>query len=78
MTAAVADQIMELSIAEADQLAARWYRYARPRWEDRPGVWRQLLLAAQAHDPRAMREASSRGLQLITGALIDVSKPRKA
>jgi hypothetical protein len=73
MPSSVADVIVSLSITDIDRIAERCYPYARPRWEDRPAVWRQLLLSAERTDPRAMREACLRGIQLVTGGLISPS-----
>ena len=66
----VGEIIAACSLTEVDRIAGRGFRYVRPRWEDRPGVWRQLLLSAQQPDLRRLRETNVRALQLITGELI--------
>jgi hypothetical protein len=66
----VARIIGRLSLTELDQVVERRFKYVRPRWEDRPAVWRALLLSAQRGDPRRTREVNLRALQLITGDLL--------
>jgi hypothetical protein len=70
VTPAVAEQIVGLQLTAIDRIAERWFRYVRPRWEDRPAVWRQLLQSSQTSDIRRARESSLRGLQLIVGDLL--------
>lgn len=67
---AVAEVIAGLSLSEIDRIAERRFRHVRPRWEDRPAVWRQLFQSAQTPDIRRAREFSLRGLQLIAGELL--------
>jgi hypothetical protein len=66
----VARIIASFSITELDWAVERRFRYLRPRWEDRPAVWRALLLSAQRGDIRRSREVHLRALQLITGELL--------
>jgi hypothetical protein len=66
----VGEIIAACSLTELDRIAGRGFRFVRPRWEDRPGVWRQLLLSAQQPDVRRLRETNVRAVQLITGELI--------
>jgi hypothetical protein len=42
-------------------------QWLRPRWEDRPGVWRELLRTAAAGDAGALERLRVRGLQLLAG-----------
>jgi hypothetical protein len=70
VTPAVAAVIAGLALTEIDRIAERWFGYLRPRWEDRPAVWRQLLQSSQPPDLRRARESSLRGLQLIVGELL--------
>jgi hypothetical protein len=70
ISSAVGEIIASCSLTELDRIAGRGFRYVRPRWEDRPGVWRQLLLSAQQPDVRRLRETNVRAVQLITGELI--------
>jgi hypothetical protein len=66
----VARVIASFSLTELDGAVERRYRYVRPRWEDRPAVWRALLLSAQSRDARRTREANLRAIQLMTGDLL--------
>ena len=66
----VAATLASFSLTDLDRIAERRFRYVRPRWEDRPIVWRQLLLSASTADARQVRDAHLRALQLLTGELI--------
>ena len=66
----VAGTLASFSLTELDRIAERRYRYVRPRWKDRPIVWRHLLLSASTADARQMRDTHLRALQLLTGELI--------
>jgi hypothetical protein len=70
MTAAVARRLAGLSLRQLDRIADGQHIYLRPRWEDRPAVWLQLLQASQTQDFRAVRDFSFRGLKLIAGELL--------
>jgi hypothetical protein len=70
MTTEVSDTIAELPITVLDQLAKRHYKHLRPRWEDRPAVWRRLLASAQTEDIRRARDFALYGIQLLTAELI--------
>jgi hypothetical protein len=70
ITPAVSDIIASLSITEIDRLVERRFRHLRPRWEDRPAVWRGLLLLAQNEDFRRTRDFNLYSLQLLTGDLL--------
>jgi hypothetical protein len=65
----VAKIIAGLSLSEIEILVARRFRHVRPRWEDRPVVWRMLLSAAASADFRKMRDFNLYSLQLVTGEL---------
>jgi len=69
ITPAVAEVITAFSLTEMDRILERRFRHVRPRWEDRPAVWHQLLQAAQSADARQARDVRLRALQLITGEL---------
>ena len=60
MSSEVARIISSFSLTELDRAVERRFRYVRPRWEDRPAVWRELLLSAQCGDVRRSREALKR------------------
>jgi len=66
----VARVIATFSLTELDRVVERRFRYVRPRWEDRPAVWRALLLSAQRGDARRTREVNLRAIQLMTGDLL--------
>lgn len=66
----VAAVVATLQLADIDRIAEAQFRALRPRWEDRPAVWRRLLLAARAGDAAAMRDFTLHGLQLMAGDLI--------
>jgi hypothetical protein len=70
MSGDVARIIASFSLTELDRAVERRFRFVRPRWEDRPAVWRALLLSAQNSDIRRSREVNLRALQLITGELL--------
>lgn len=65
----VAELIAELSLTDIDSIVERRFQHIRPRWEDRPAVWRRLLLAAESEDFRKTRDFNLYSLQLITGEL---------
>lgn len=65
----VADVILSLSLTDLDRIAEKRFRRLRPRWEDRPALWRQLLLSVDAADFRKEREFNLRALQLVAGQL---------
>lgn len=70
MNSAVASLIASLSVTEIDPIVERRFRHVRPRWDDRPSVWWQLLRASQSENIRRDRDFNVRGLQLIAGALM--------
>ena len=69
VSAPVAEVIASLSWSQIDRIVERQYQYLRPRWEDRPAVWRNLLLAAESDDFRKMLDFDLYTLQLTTGEL---------
>jgi hypothetical protein len=77
----VADIIVGLSLSDIELLVERRFRHVRPRWEDRPAVWRALLLAAESEDFRKKRDFDLYSLQLLTGDLwhsASAGRPRLA
>ena len=66
----VARIIAGFSLTELDRVVERRFRYVRPRWEDRPAVWRALFLSAQSGDARRTGEVNLRAIQLMTGDLL--------
>jgi hypothetical protein len=67
---AVASFIAAMDLQDIERLAAHQHGHLRPRWEDRPYFWRQLLLAARKRDDDTLRELHLHGLQLAGGELI--------
>jgi|HubBroStandDraft_4_1064222.scaffolds.fasta_scaffold07811_2 hypothetical protein len=70
MSPGVSEIIASLSLTEIDRIVERCFRHARPRWEERPAVWRRLLLAGQSESARLTRDVNLYGLQLLTGELL--------
>jgi hypothetical protein len=68
----VGEIIGAFSMAEIERVAERRGRYVRPRWEDRPAVWYELIQAACSPDIRRTREINLHGLQLLAGDLLQV------
>ena len=79
MTTDVADAIAQLGVTELDSAAERYFKHLRPRWEDRPAVWRRLLLSAQSEEIRRTRDFNLYGIQLLTAELLaPVGRARSA
>jgi hypothetical protein len=74
MTTEVSLTIAELPITVLDQLVKKHHKHLRPRWEDRPAVWRRLLASAQTEDIRRARDFSLYGIQLLTAELISAGR----
>jgi hypothetical protein len=70
MAAPVSEMIASLRFDEVDRIAHKRFRNVRPRWDDRPAVWRRLLLAAQTEDERLMTAFNVHALQLLAGGLL--------
>jgi hypothetical protein len=70
LSGSVADVIGSLRLDEIDRIAQSRYQYVRPRWDDRPAVWRTLLQASQSSDEQAMNEFDIHAIQLLAGELI--------
>jgi hypothetical protein len=67
MVREVADVIRTMQVTEFDAIADRHFRRLSPRWADRPGIWRQLLLAAASEKPASTRDVDLHALQLLAG-----------
>jgi hypothetical protein len=65
----VAEVIATLSWKQIDRIVERQSYYLRARWEDRPGVWRTLLLAAESDDFRKTLDFDLYTVQLTSGEL---------
>jgi len=66
----VADLILGLRFDELDRIARQRYRHVHPRWDDRPAIWRRLLIAAQTGDQQLMGACNLYALQLLAGELL--------
>jgi hypothetical protein len=53
---------------DMEALAELYPSWIRPRWEDRPAIWRQLLAAASPSSPVALKQLHLRGLQLLAAS----------
>ena len=67
MTEPVAEAISRLRFEDIDRIAERRCKYIRPRWSDRPAIWREILSGSS--EP-SQRDANLHGVQLITGELL--------
>lgn len=70
MAPAVADIVAELGSQDIERISAKCSRSLRPRWQDFPPFWGNLLIAARAGDQDALDESRLHGLQLIGGELL--------
>lgn len=59
-----AERIACCPLKDLEGLAELCPPWIAPRWEGRPAVWRQMLLAA-CEGPEALRRVHTRGLQLM-------------
>jgi len=76
MAQPVAERIVCLKFEEIDRIAHKRFRHVRPRWDDRPAVWRRLLLAAQSNDVKSLGAVNLHALQLLTGELLPEGERR--
>jgi len=70
MSPEVAQIIRSLRLSEIDTIAQHQFRHVRPRWEERPELWRELLVAAHSEDSGAARTIAIRALQLLAGEIV--------
>jgi hypothetical protein len=70
MAPEVARLIAQLSPRDVDRVVAHEIQDLRPRWENRPVFWRELLLAARSMDDRDLAKVHLHCLQLFGGELI--------
>lgn len=78
MTAEVLHLIGHAQLRDLDRIAERHYRCVRPRWVDRPWVWRALLEAAREGSAEALLAVDLHGLQLMTGDFLPLARRRTA
>lgn len=70
MSAACAERISQLRLADLNWLAQHRPGWVRPRWERQPQVWRHLLMAARSPGGAALTQVSLRGLQLMAAGVL--------
>ena len=75
LSPAVADIISTLSLEGLQRIAEWQFRQVRPRWEERPEVWRQILGAAAGGVSGDSSELRLRGFQLTIGDLLAPTRP---
>jgi hypothetical protein len=68
ITPEVSPMVSALRLQDIDQVAERYFRRVRPRWEDRPAVWRQLLTCAMSTEVDSAHEFVLHALQLTAAA----------
>lgn len=61
----VAEVVNVMQLSDIDRIADRHFRRIKPRWADRPSVWRELLLSARAETPTASRDVNLHALRLL-------------
>lgn len=71
MSPEVGELVASLKFDQIDRISQKRFRFVRPRWDDRPAVWRRLLLAAQSGDSSLMGAFNLHGLQLLSGELME-------
>lgn len=65
LPARCAERMAGCSLRQALEAAESEPGILRPRWSDRPGVWRELLRAAASEESTAMERFRTHGLQLL-------------
>lgn len=72
MTPTVSTIIAEFGPQQVERIATLHSASIRPRWENVPGFWRKLLLAASAGDEDALHDVFLYSLQLLGSELIPI------
>lgn len=65
MSGACASIVAGRRLADLEALAERRPAWIRPRWDDRPDVWRAWLSAAAQNSPRELERLQLWGLQML-------------
>ena len=73
LTSAVAAIITSVKLSQLERVAEQHYRCVRPRWEDRPAVWRRLITCASVEERHRIREFCLHALQLQAGEVAPLS-----
>lgn len=67
---AMSEIISTLRLRDIDRISDRHFRRLRPRWEDRPAVWRQLLACSRENDVNSAHEFVLHALQLTAASAL--------
>lgn len=70
MSREVVGVIASLRLSDLETIATHQFRHIRPRWEQQPELWRELLVAAHHDDRDAMRAFAVHALQRLAGEMI--------
>jgi hypothetical protein len=60
------------TLREVTLLAESQPQWLKPRWSERPSVWRELLTTASSGEPQALERLRMRGMQLLAGEVRSV------
>jgi hypothetical protein len=74
MSARCAERVAGCTLRQVIQVAESEPRVLEPRWFERLGVWRELLIAAASAEPSAMERFRMRGLQLLAAQALDTGE----
>lgn len=61
------------SVSQVHELAERGAGWLRPRWLERPRLWRQMLLAAAEDDAAMLERSRMHGLQMLAAEARDAA-----
>lgn len=70
VSTACAAVIADLRLQELQHIASEHYDWIRPRWENRPDVWRRLLTTARSVKGSSLAHLDFHGLHLFFGDLL--------
>ena len=70
ITPTVARLLRSQRLQDIDRIAEQHYWGLRPRWEDRPGVWRQLMFCAKSTEVDTAHDFVLHALQLTASAAL--------
>jgi hypothetical protein len=68
----VAEVFLSMQLGHIEQIATREFRSVRPRWADRPRIWRSLLECAASEKATLLRDFDLHALQLIAGESLEI------
>jgi hypothetical protein len=70
-----ASSLRACTVAQVHELAERYSGWLRPRWPQREGLWRQMLMAAARGDAVALERSRMQGLQMLAAEAWDAARP---